>query len=353
MRARTHYQWILAAALGLAPLGCPTDDDDDSAVGDDDDVTEYAEGCILVNGVEPGYANLADALWVSVEGDNITLCEGEFEGSVTIEKPVTLLGAGRSQTVIIGDVNEMGISVTSSDVTIAHLSVQSTRNGVAVYDATNVVLDDLIIEEAGQFAIALDGSQVTLQNLLLAQNPAGAIQAEGSQLTLSGSQLLDNTGYGLKLADSSADISTTAISGVLVPTESDDYDGTCVYAEDSTGVISMDTVQMSFCQRVGAYTFDSDLAITNSSIEESSNGVVGIIGGEEMFSTITDNYLSQVSGYGIYVIGQDSEVSRNTVTTTNAAYGNSYGIMVANDDATLHVRVEELRPEEKRQLDLF
>jgi len=337
MRARTTFQWLRAPVRGLALRGCPTDDDDDSAAGDDDDVTEYEEGCILINGVEPGYANLADALWVAVEGDNITLCEGEFEGSVTVEKPVTLLGAGGSETVIVGDVNEMGITVTASDVTIAHLSVRSTRNGVSVYDAANVVLDDLIIEESGQFAVTLDGSQATLQNMLLAQNPAGAIQAEDSQLTLTGSQLLDNTGYGLKLTESSADLSTTAISGVVVPAETDDYDGTCLYAEDSTGTITLDTVQMSFCQRVGVYTFTTDVEITNVSIEESSNGVVAINGGDEMFSTVNDNYLSQVSGYGIYVIGQDSEVSRNTVTATNAAYGSSYGIMVGNDDATLTV----------------
>lgn len=337
MLERPFFPLTLVLALALALVGCPTDDDDDSASDDDDDVTEYEEGCILINGVEPGYANLADALWVAVEGDNVTLCEGEFEGSVTVEKSVTLLGAGTSQTVIVGDVNEMGISVTASDVTIAHLSVQSTRNGVAIYDAANVVLDDLIIEEAGQFAVTLDDSQATLQNVLLAQNPAGAISADGSQLTVTGSQLLDNTGYGIKLLESSADVSTTAISGVVVPAETDDTDGTCIYADESTGVVSLDTVQMSFCQRVGLYTFFSDLAVTNSSIEESSNGIVGINGGESFFSTITDNYLSQVSGYGIYVIGQDSEVSRNTVTATNAVYEGSYGIMVGNDDATLTV----------------
>jgi len=332
MPDRAFFPLMLLLTLGLALLGCPGDDDDDSAV-----VVEYEEGCILVNGVEPGYANLADALWVAVEGDNVTLCEGEFEGSVTVEKALTLLGAGASQSVIVGDVNEMGISVTASDVTLAHLSVRSTRNGVAIYDATGVVLDDVIVEESGQFGVTLDNSQATLQNVLLAQNPGGAVQAQGSQLTLTGSQLLDNTGYGIKLLESSAEVSTTAISGVTVPEDTDDYDGTCIYADESSGLLSLDTVQMSFCQRVGLYTFFTDLSVANCSIEESSNGVVAVNGGEEYFSTVTDNYLSQVSGYGIYVIGQDSEVSRNTVTATNAVYGSSYGIMVGNDDATLTV----------------
>ena len=36
-------------------------------------------------------------------------------------------------------------------------------------------------------------------------------------------------------------ISNTVISNITVPEESDDYDGTCIYADDSVDVVALDT----------------------------------------------------------------------------------------------------------------
>ena len=269
--------------LALSLLGCPTGDDDDSAVGDDDDDTavEYEEGCILVNGVEPGYAHLADALLHAQDGDSLTICPGEYTGSVTIDKSVSIIGVSSTETVIVGDVNEMAVTITAADVTLAHVSVSSTRNGIVAEGATGLLLDDVIVNESGQFGISLSDCEATINGSQLSLHPFGAIDAHNSVLTVTSSEITDIEGYGIRLIESTADISNTVISNVTVPEESDDYDGTCIYAEEASGPITLDSVMMDHCLRVAVYWFYSDVESSGCSISESNYGYIGIGQGDD------------------------------------------------------------------------
>ena len=332
----------LCALLGIGLLGCPEggddDDDDSSAQGDDDDddTTVFVEGCITVNGEVPGYAHLQDAVFMAQDGDVITLCADTFVGSVVIDRPLTIMGAADGESIVEGDTNEMAITVQAADVTLARFAVASTRNGVVGENATNLVLDHMTISDSGQFGVSLSNSTATVHGSLLSGHPFAAIDAQTSVVTLTSSELLDNEDYGLRLVNSTANVSDTRISGVSGSADGDDYSGSCVFSEDSSSPVVMDNVQVDHCARVAVYWFYSDLEVSGSAISDSNYGFVGVGGGGNG-TVLTDNHVRDAAYYGIYVIEQDSTISGNTVTASNAVYQDSIGIAVGNSDANLTV----------------
>ena len=335
-------RWALCALLGLALIGCPTGDDDDSAPGDDDtsadddDTTVFVEGCITVNGELPGYASLQDAVFMAQEGDVISLCAERFVGSVTVDRPVSIVGAADGESIVEGDTNEMTITVTAPDVTLARFTVASTRNAVVAEGVSGLVLDHMTIADSGQFGVSLANSAATIHGSVLSGHPFAAIDAQNSVLTVTSSELLDNEDYGLRLVNSTADVSDTRISGAAGSEDGDDYSGSCVFSEDSSAPIVMDNVQIDSCARVAVYWFYSDFQVSGSSLSNANYGFVGVGGGGEG-TVLTDNHLQDMAYYGIYVIEQDSTISGNTVTASNAVYQDSIGIAVGNSDANLTV----------------
>ena len=324
------------ACFGLALLGCPTEQDDDDSAGDDDDTTNVETGCILLNGVEPGYARLADALVYAQDGDAITICAGEFVGSVVVERAVSITGAGVGQTTLVGDTNAMAVTVTAAGVTLDGLSIQSSRNGVVAANVTGLTLQNLDISGTGQYAIAVEGGAVTVDNVIMAGNPFAAINAQFASVTVTNSQITNGEGYGIRLVDSVASISDTLIEGVAVPESSDEYDGTCIYAEESTGALVLDNVDLSGCARVAIYTFDTDIQMTHSSVVESNYAIVAIAGSEDG-SVITDNTFTDIPVYAVYLMEMDADISRNEIISSNAIDEDSIGIYVGNTDGTFIV----------------
>jgi len=98
----------------------------------------------------------------------------------------------------------------------------------------------------------------------------------------------------------------------------------------------MDNVQIDSCARVAVYWFSSDFEVSGSSLTQANYGFVGVGGGGEG-TVLTDNYVQDMAYYGIYVIEQDSTISGNTVTASNAVFQDSIGIAVGNSDANLTV----------------
>ncbi len=329
--------FLFGGLLALATSGCPTETDDDDSAGDDDDDVTWEEGCILVNGVEPGYAHLADALLHAQDGDNITICEGTFEGSVVVDKSVTILGAGPEATTLVGDTNEMTVTIEAPDVSLAHLAVESTRNGVVAQMATGLTIDDVTIAVSGQYGISLNGVQAEITGCTIQDAPFGGIDVQNSTVTIAGCDIRDSAGYGIRLIGSTGTVTSSLISNITVPGTTDERDGTCVYIEEATGRVTVDTVQMSQCQRVGVYWFDADVDVRDSTVSDSSNGIVGIGGGDDGDTVLDGNYLSEVALYGIYVIEMDAEITGNTVTAESADADDSIGVVCGNGDGTFTV----------------
>jgi len=324
--------------LGLVLSACPTGAGDDDSAGDDDDVY-YEPGCITINGDEPGFAHLQDAITVASAGDEIEICDGEFEGSVVIEKSLTLRGEDADDTVLVGDTNEMAVTIReASDVTLSGITVESSRDAVVVQLSTGVVLEDLIVESSGQVGISVEGSEVAIADSAFADHPYAAVDASGSTVEVSGCSFTDLTGYGVRLKASDAVIVDSEFESVVPQIETDDYDGTCILADDST--VTVDQVELSACTRVGVYGIDSDLTVTSSTLFDCANGVAGI-GGASEGSTVVDCTLDEVPFFGVLLADQDAVVSGNELRLTETG-GETSGIAVGGDNASFEIRDNQI-----------
>ncbi len=323
-----------ATVLLLLPLvGCPTGAGDDDSAGDDD-VVSYEPGCITVNGGEPGFAHLQDAVNVASEGDEIEVCAGEFEGSVVVEKSLTIRGEDPDDTVLVGDVNEMAITVRdTSDVTLSGFTVESSRDAVVVQLSTGVLLEDLVVESSGQVGISVEGSEVAIADSTFADHPYAAVDASGATIEVSGCHFSDLTGYGVRLRGSDALIQDSTFESVVPQPSSDDYDGTCIFADDST--LTVDQVEISSCTRVGVYGVDSDLSVSDSTVRDCANGVAGI--GGSGGSSVLDCVLDEVPMFGVLLADQDAVVSGNTVEATDPG-ADTCGIAVGGDNGSFEIR---------------
>lgn len=336
---------LLLPLLGLLALaiGCPTggDDDDTTPDGDDDDSVET--GCITVNGDTPGYAHLQDAIDAAQDGDAISVCAGTFEGSATVDKTLSIVGEDAATTILVGDINEVAVAIDgAAGVRLSGLTIRSTRNGIDATSADGLVLEDLVLDESGQYGVSIAGGDVELRDSQLRNHPFGAVVATGTTLTVTGCTIEDIEGYGVRLDSSDGEVSHTTIAGVAVPDATDDLDGTCIFAEDTgTGGLVVDTVELSGCTRVGIYGIGADLMVDDASLTGCSNGVVGIGGGAGGGSWVRNSTLVEVPLFGIRLDDQDCAVVGNALTVTDPG-DNTYGITVGKPDGTLLVDGNEI-----------
>lgn len=323
---------ILLLALPLT--GCPTDTGDDDSAGDDDQV-HYEPGCITINGDEPGFAHLQDAITVASEGDEIVVCEGEFEGSVVIEKSLTIRGEDADDTVLVGDTNEMAVTIrNAADVILSGFTVESSRDAVVVQLSAGILLEDLIVASSGQVGISVEGSEVVIAGSEFTDLPYAAIDASGSTVEVTGCSFSDLIGYGVRLRASDGLVQDSEFVSVVPQLETDDYDGTCLFADDST--LAVDQVEIAGCTRVGVYGIGSDLNVSGSTVSDCANGIAGIGGGSEG-SSVTDCTLEEVPFFGVLLADQDAVVTGNAIHATDPGEETS-GIAVGGDNARFEIR---------------
>ncbi len=326
--------------LALVLVGCPTESQDDDAgdddTGDDDTVT-YESGCITVNDEQPGFAHLQDAIDTAGEGDSIELCEGTFEGSVRIGKSLSIQGQGVGDSTLTGAVNEMTVTIEdASGVSLSGLTIDSTRNAVVVQASTGVLLQDLGLESSGQTAISADHSQLQVAQVDFRDHPYAAIDAQASTVEITDCTFTDLTGYGVLLRSSDATILSSEFDSVVPQPTSDDFDGTCIFADDST--VTVTDAVISACTRVGIYGIDSDLEVANTTVENCANGIAGIAGAA---SSVTGCVFEEVPLFGILLVDQDATITGNTLHATDPG-ADTCGVAVGADDGTFEIRDNEV-----------
>ena len=120
---------------------------DTGEIEDTEPEYNFEEGCILVDG-EGGYRWVTDALTVADPGSTITLCAGEMEESIEVDKTVIIEGPEDEELVWIGETNKAVITIQGADgVEVRNLTLHSTRNGINIENATNTVVDNVYFTE--------------------------------------------------------------------------------------------------------------------------------------------------------------------------------------------------------------
>lgn len=108
------------AIAGLLLLSCPA---------------WVAPGRAAVRDVSPGGDDLARAVAAAAPGDVLRLAPGVYPGGITIDKPLTLEGAGPDAAVLDARGQGRVVTVTGPDVTVRHLTLTGSGTDQRGMDA--------------------------------------------------------------------------------------------------------------------------------------------------------------------------------------------------------------------------
>lgn len=147
---------------------------------------EGAEGPVVVN---PG-TDLSETTIDS--GDTILLSEGDYEVSqpVVIENKENIVIDGNGATLTTSDAIS-GISTLASNggniieiagasnVTIRNLTISGAEHhGINIWESTDVVVENVTIENSGAAAITINASEVTLNNVTTSGSACGGVNVD-------------------------------------------------------------------------------------------------------------------------------------------------------------------------------
>ena len=324
--------------------------------------------------------NAIDAVGNVTGTTTINLGAGTYTEPVTINKPLTLIGAGAGVTTVSGnntsrvlDISSSG-NVTLDNLTIANGNAADDTGGGIRYLGTgtlNVTNSSVSGNTAGSSGgiFAVDGT-LTLTNSTVSNNTAqfgsGGIFVADGTLTLTNSTVSGNTtqsGSGgifapggiLTLTNSTVSNNTTefgsgggifATGGTLTLTNSTVSNNTAqegggIYAADGTATLTNSTVSNNTAQFTGGGIFAADgmLNVTNSTVSDNttqfSGGGIFAGGGTATLSnsTVSDN--TAQDGGGIFATGGTATLSNSTVSGNTA--GQSGGGIYNNFASALNL----------------
>jgi hypothetical protein len=148
------------------------------------------------------YMTISGALAAATSGDRIAIGPGSYEGGFTIERDISLLGAGSGETTIAGGgpvvtVNA-GVSATIRDVTITGGDAGGILNVGTLTLRDSIVSGNTASTQGGGISNA--GGTLTLRDSMVSgnttQDDGGGIFNDAGTLTLKGSTVTGNTAHG-------------------------------------------------------------------------------------------------------------------------------------------------------------
>jgi hypothetical protein len=278
----------------------------------------------------PGdFANLQEAVDALAPGGTILVQTGSYEAGLTIWKPLTLRGAGISQTTLqAAPKREVVISI--------------------IAEAQNVALEGLTVTGAADFGAFISSisslliySPAALQNVQISDNGDDGLDVRGSaHVLLSNSQITGNKLSGVSAKDSaqliiqSSQISGSGLNGlnawgsVAMTVENSQitdngFEG--LLAMDSA-TISLTNTQISDNALSGVAALDSvRLIIQHSQI--SGNGQSGLTVGRGLFGDSAQVTIqsSQISGNGGDGLSLEAS-ARARILSNVIRFNKNYGI---------------------------
>jgi hypothetical protein len=311
-RGRGLTRVMLLALLCLAPLHF-------AAPAQAKTLTVCPDGC--------DFTTIATALQAAADGDTISIGEGTYVGGLEVSKDVTLQGAGRDKTTILGASQAAVIRVgTWANVVIQAVTITGgggsrTRSG-----------------DTGGGGILNEGrldllDSIVRENAVIAGAGGGIYSSSSKPLTIRDSVIEGNqaeNGGGIFLRGGDVEIEDTAITG-----NRSTQNGGGI-RDEGGGTLRLDRCDISDNRAdlfTGGIAASSELVIADSTVSGNIgvNGG-GLAGGRELLkvvrSTISDN-TSRGSGGGIRV-GSGGLTLIDTTVEKNRTRANGAGIFTTN-----------------------
>ncbi len=370
---------------------------DTGEIEDTEPEYNFEEGCILVDG-EGGYRWVTDALVVADPGSTITLCAGEHEESIEVDKAVIIEGPEDEDLVWIGETNMAVITIQGADgVQVRNLTLHSSRNGINIDNATNTVVENVYFTEIqGTGLRAVDAEATSVTDCFFGDlsappvgdtggdtgwdtdTPAadtatdpddtdtrretgetgwdtggpdrpsdewigyGGAEFSGGSATISTTTFSQIIGFGVHFTDGAAGtLNGNTISWITygeVTEEGGVNDGFGIWAEK--GAVLTTSGNTLFNDFIAIVIDEADGTLVADTIVAGGYGVYALRGA---FS-FTDLILEQVYSIGILAVATGDTIVMDGITATgtpefvhpgDAADGNSMGIQVQADDVEI------------------
>jgi len=314
------------------------DGGDGGGDGGDGGAPDWETGCIAVSGISDGFAYLTDALEQAADGDTITLCEGDIDEAVTIDKAISLTGPGPDLLIWTAPSNEPAITVSgTTGASVSGFTVVSTRAGIEVANAGLVTLSDLDFPAVGSNGVSISQStDVLVERCTFTSNPLGAVQVSGGSATVRQSTIEDAVGFGVRAtAGAEVTVEGSAITGTVQATESDGLDGNALFADDGAHLTSRENVLSNNVW--GILATEADLTSDGDTLEAGGSGAYGIwveLGAANISGATLTDFI--YTGIVIFSSGDAAVLSDLEITgTPGAVLDESYGVVVQADSASL------------------
>ncbi|HTX19331.1 MAG TPA: right-handed parallel beta-helix repeat-containing protein, partial [Bacteroidota bacterium] len=258
-------------------------------------------------------------------GGTVTIGAGTFNEALTINKPLTLTGAGSSTVITPPSGNGISISGTH-DVTIQNLKVTgASDNGIYAHNVVNLTIAGVTADLNGNSAVGsgiyVDGITGTsaLNNITATNNQVHGVSiGDGSSgVTINGGTFTGNgvsantaTGGGINIHSVSGAISSISVIGT-VNSSSNMNAGIIVYGEAASGSVSSVSIGAT-----GTIT----LSTNGSGTIGEGVAVAGNVTTVSISGQFTEGSLAH--GAGVAVVGTDNTGSHSPsgVTISNSNF---------------------------------
>lgn len=321
---------LLVLSVGTL-AGCPSTPPDETTKTDPtqtDPTTSYDPGCILVDGTG-GYAHIQDAISVASDGSVISLCDGTYAESVTVDKAVTIEGASRDGTLVVGQGTDPAFRVEAG-ATISTLTVQSTYSGVIVDGATNATVQDVYFDAVAYWGLqSTDATGTVVVDVEIHQPGGGGIQVNGGSATITRATVDNPTGFGVQVVNGAeVAMDGSVLSGIILTTE-DVTDGMAVQVMDAS--LTTQGNQVVVAEGMGIYAENSTLSLNGDTVDQAYYiGVFAVDGPVSMVDVTLSNSVLE----GAYIVAPSfvgDGVVASTTSKGSCSYtydqwgGNNYG----------------------------
>ncbi len=187
------------------------------------DFTVCSSGC--------DFTTIQSAIDAATGGDTIGVSAGTYSENITVNKTLTIIGAGMETTIIqASNANAHACTISANDVTISGFTINGATgtNYAAIYlsSVTGAVLNNLIISNNYRGVYFYSSSSNQILNSILTQNYEFAINMYQSSTnnTISGNTVsYVTTGHGIGTGDQSN-------SGTII-------ENNIVYSTNGSGII--------------------------------------------------------------------------------------------------------------------
>jgi len=265
------------------------------------------------------FATIQDSIDAIASNGTINVTAGTYtENQILIDKPLTLQGAGRANTIIDGGGTSTGglVNITASGaVTLSGFTIQNTNNsddhghGVYVNNASvNVIILNNAIKNVGPVGINV--------------NTASSVQIEGNIISAlySSTEVIPNgiqIGYpdGAGITGTIKNNEISGCSWIGYDADTDTYENSDA---TSAGILIMDTT--------------AALEILNNVIHDNNVGIDIEAGA----STEIKNNDIHDNAYGVVLWNQNPSINNNKIenNSQSGVYRTSWGVLSGTVDAT-------------------